>query len=223
MHYLAVLKARTLHFLLGKLRRKNNMHYAAADVKKLREETGATFSDCKDALTEAKSWDEAIKIVEAKSNRKAEKMMSKDRETKEGGIFSYVHHNHSVGVLLELNCSTDFVARSESFRKLASELTLQIAGVPTTRYINFEDVPTGVIEEARKVILEDPSMERVPAAKREEVITNKLRKTLSEQVLMMQPWVKDESVIVGDLVRKVIADTGENIVLRRFSRFALGE
>jgi elongation factor Ts len=199
------------------------MNYVATDVKKLREETGATFSDCKDALTEAKSWDEAIKILEARTNRKAEKMMSKERETKEGGVFSYVHHNHSVGVLLELNCSTDFVARSESFRKLASELALQIAGVSTTRYINFEDVPADVSEQVRKEILQDPSVERVPAARREEVITNKLKKTLSEQVLMMQPWVKDESIIVGDLVRKVIADTGENIVLRRFSRFALGE
>ena len=199
------------------------MDYVATDVKKLREETGATFSDCKDALTEAKSWDDAIKILEARTNRKAEKMMSKERETKEGGVFSYVHHNHSVGVLLELNCSTDFVARSESFRKLASELALQIAGVSTTRYINFEDVPADVIEQARKEILQDPSVERVPAARRGEVITNKLKKTLSEQVLMMQPWVKDESIIVGDLVRKVIADTGENIVLRRFSRFALGE
>jgi elongation factor Ts len=199
------------------------MNYVATDVKKLREETGATFSDCKDALTEAKSWDDAIKILEAKTNRKAEKMMSKERETKEGGVFSYVHHNHSVGVLLELNCSTDFVARSESFRKLASELALQIAGVSTTRYINFEDVPADVIEQARREILQDPSVEHVPAARREEVITNKLKKTLSEQVLMMQPWVKDESIIVGDLVRKVIADTGENIVLRRFSRFAIGE
>jgi len=199
------------------------MNYVATDVKKLREETGATFSDCKDALTEAKSWDEAIKILEARSNRKAEKMMSKERETKEGGIFSYVHHNHSVGVLLELNCSTDFVARSENFRKLASELALQIAGVSTTRYINFEDVPADVIEQASKEILQDPSMQRVPAARREEVITNKLKKTLSEQVLMMQPWVKDEGIVVGDMVRKVIADTGENIVLRRFSRFALGE
>jgi elongation factor Ts len=199
------------------------MNYVATDVKKLREETGATFSDCKDALTEAKSWDDAIKILEAKTNRKAEKMMSKERETKEGGVFSYVHHNHSVGVLLELNCSTDFVARSESFRKLASELALQIAGVSTTRYINFDDVPADVIEQARREILQDPSVEHVPAARREEVITNKLKKTLSEQVLMMQSWVKDESIIVGDLVRKVIADTGENIVLRRFSRFALGE
>ncbi len=199
------------------------MNYVATDVKKLREETGATFSDCKDALTEAKSWDEAIKILEAKSNRKAEKMMLKERQTKEGGIFSYVHHNHSVGVLLELNCTTDFVARSESFRKLASELALQIAGVSTTRYINFDDIPADVIEQARKAILQDPSVERVPAARHEEEITKELKKTLSEQVLMMQPWVKDGSIIVGDLVRKVIADTGENIVIRRFSRFALGE
>ena len=199
------------------------MNYVATDVKKLREETGATFSDCKDALTEAKSWDEAIKILEGKSNRKAEKMMLKERQTKEGGIFSYVHHNHNVGVLLELNCSTDFVARSESFRKLASELALQIAGVSTTRYINFDDIPADVIEQARKAILQDPSVERVPPARHEEEITKELKKTLSEQVLMMQPWVKDGSIIVGDLVRKVIADTGENIVIRRFSRFALGE
>ncbi len=200
------------------------MNYVAADVKKLREETGATFADCKNALAEANSWGEAIQILEARTHHKAEKMMAADRETKQGGIFSYVHHNHNVGVLLELNCSTDFVARSHSFQQLANELALQIAGAhPTPTYINFEDVPVEVVEAARKQILEDPSMERVPAEKREEVVSNKLKKTLGEQVLMMQPWVKDESVIVGDLVRKVIAETGENIVLRRFSRFALAE
>src|SRR5436305_14321770 len=145
------------------------MNYAAADVKKLREETGATFVDCKNALADAKSWDEAIKILDAKRDKKAEKMIVADRETKQGGVFSYVHHNHSVGVLLELNCSTDFVARSEAFRKLASELTLQIAGAhPVPQYINFEDVPTEVITEARKAIDEDSSMARVPAEKREE-------------------------------------------------------
>ncbi|MBV9230222.1 MAG: elongation factor Ts [Chloroflexi bacterium] len=198
------------------------MNYAAADVKKLREETGATFADCKNALTEAKTWDEARKLIEARTDRKAEKMMAAGRETKEGGVFSYVHHNHRVGVLLELNCSTDFVARSESFRQLANELALQIVGV-APKYVNYEDVPTDVIEAARKEILEDPSMARVPEAKREEVINGKLKKAFSEQVLMMQPWVKDDSTTVGDLVRKVIAETGENIVVRRFSRFALGE
>lgn len=198
------------------------MDYTAADVKKLRDETGATFADCKKALTESKDWGEAVKWVESRSSHKAEKMMAAGRETKQGGVFSYVHHNHSLGVLLELNCSTDFVARSSSFRQLASDLAVQIAGV-APRYINFEDVPADVVEAARKDILDDPSMGRVPEARRAEVINNKLKKVLGEQVLMMQPWVKDETIIVGDLVKKVIAETGENIVLRRFSRFALGE
>jgi elongation factor Ts len=198
------------------------MDYTAADVKKLRDETGATFADCKQALTESKDWGEAVKWVESRSSHKAEKMMAAGRETKQGGVFSYVHHNHSLGVLLELNCSTDFVARSSSFRQLASDLAVQIAGV-SPRYINFEDVPADVVEAVRKDILDDPSMGRVPEARRAEVINNKLKKVLGEQVLMMQPWVKDETIIVGDLVKKVIAETGENIVLRRFSRFALGE
>jgi len=198
------------------------MNYAATDVKKLREETGATFADCKNALVEAKSWDEALKLVEARTAKKADKMMAADRETKQGGVFSYIHHNNSLGVLLELNCTTDFVARSEAFRQLASDLALQIAGV-SPKYINYEDVPADVVTEARKAIEEDPSMARVPDAKREEVIGNKLKKTLGEQVLMLQPWVKDDSVVIGDLVKKVIADTGENIVLRRFSRFELGK
>jgi elongation factor Ts len=198
------------------------MIYAAADVKKLRDETGATFADCKNALTDANNWDEAIKIIEARTAKKADKMIAAERETKQGGIFSYVHHNNSLGVLLELNCSTDFVARSEAFRQLASDLALQIAGV-APKYINYEDVPADVVAEARKAIEEDASMARVPEARREEVISNKLKKTLGEQVLMMQPWVKDDAVVIGDLVRKVIADTGENIVLRRFSRFELGK
>jgi len=198
------------------------MEYTATDVKKLREETGATFADCKNALTDAKSWNDAVSYLEARSAKKAEKMISAGRETREGGVFSYVHHNNRVGVLLELNCSTDFVARSESFRNLANELALQIVGI-TPKYISYEDVPADVIVEEQKKIAEDPSLERVPAERREEVINSKLKKALGEHVLMLQPWVKDESVTISDLVRKVIADTGENIVVRRFSRFELGE
>jgi elongation factor Ts len=198
------------------------MDYTAADVKKLREETGATFADCKNALTNAKTWHDAVSYLETRSAKKAEKMVSAGRETREGGIFSYVHHNNRVGVLLELNCSTDFVARSESFRNLANELALQIVGV-APKYIGYEDIPADVLAEEQKRIAEDPSLERVPAERREEVIKGKLKKALGERVLMMQPWVKDESVTVSDLVRKVIADTGENIVVRRFSRFGLGE
>lgn len=198
------------------------MEYTAADVKTLREETGATFADCKTALTQSSTRVEAVKYLEARRDKKAEKMVTAGRETKEGGVFSYVHHNHSVGVLLEMNCSTDFVARSEGFRKLASELTLQIAGV-APKYVNYEDVPAEIMEEARKKITEDPSIERVPEARREEFLNGKLKKEFGSDVLMMQPWVKDESITVGELVRKAIAETGENIVLRRFSRFKLGE
>jgi len=125
------------------------MEYTAADVKKLREETGATFADCKNALTDAKSWNDAVSHLEARSAKKAEKMISAGRETREGGVFSYVHHNNRVGVLLELNCSTDFVARSESFRNLANELALQIVGI-TPKYISYEDVPADVIVEHRR-------------------------------------------------------------------------
>ena len=149
-------------------------------------------------------------------------MAAAGRETKEGGVFAYVHHNHSVGVLLELNCSTDFVARSEGFRKLASELALQIAGLAPT-YVNFEDVPAEVLDEARRQAAEEPSMARVPEARRQEVIDNKVKKAIGGQVLLVQPWIKDESVTIGELVRKVIAETGENIIVRRFSRFKLGE
>ncbi len=198
------------------------MEYTASDVKSLREETGATFADCKNALVQSSTRAEAVKYLEARRDKKAEKMVTAGRETKEGGVFSYVHHNHSVGVLLELNCSTDFVARSEGFHKLASELALQIAGV-APKYVNYEDVPAEIMDEARKKITEDPSIERVPEARREEFLNGKLKKEFGSDVLMMQPWVKDESVTVGELVRKAIAETGENIVLRRFSRFKLGE
>jgi len=192
------------------------MDYAATDVKKLREETGATFADCKSALTQASKWDDAVKYIEARRDKKAEKMVIAGRETKEGGVFSYVHHNNRVGVLVELNCSTDFVSRSESFRGLANDIAIQIVGAAPD-YVSYEEVPAEVIAAARQKLEEES-----PAAQEEE-ITNRLKKHFGERVLLMQPWVKDGSVTIGDLVRKVIASTGENIVVRRFSRFALGE
>jgi elongation factor Ts len=198
------------------------MEYIAADVKKLRDETGATFVDCKKALTESNSWSDAIKYLESRRDKKAEKMVTAGRETKEGGVFSYIHHNNRIGVLIELNCNTDFVARSESFRNLANNLALQIVGV-APKYVNYEDVPAEILEASRQKYAEDPSMARVPEGRKEDVLKGKLNKEFSEQVLMLQPWVKDEAITIGELVRRVIAETGENIVVRRFSRFALGE
>ena len=104
------------------------MEFYAADVKKLREETGATFADCKKALDESKSWNDAVNFLEARRDKKAERWSPLAVKHKEGGVFSYVHHNNRVGVLIELNCNTDFVARSDTFRDLANELAIQIVG-----------------------------------------------------------------------------------------------
>src|SRR5438045_6479119 len=148
-----------------RLRSEQIMDYTAADVNKLREEAGATFADCKNALAGANGWDDAVKYLEKRSGHKAEKMMAADRETKEGGVFSYVHHNHRVGVLLELNCSTDFVALSESFRGLAKDVTQHIAGL-ASKYVNYDGVPAEVVEEGRKRSLGGRSLGRITRDKR---------------------------------------------------------
>jgi elongation factor Ts len=198
------------------------MEATAKDVVKLRELTGAGPLDCKKALMEAKTFEEAIKLLEEKGAKRAEKVKSQERETREGLITSYIHHSGSVGVLLELNCSTDFVARSDDFRTLARELCMQIAGT-SPRYISWSDVPAEVEEALRKEAMEDPQVRKRPADKQEQIVSGKVKKQLSSEVLLEQPWVKDDKITVGKLVDDVIRKTGENIVVRRFTRYGLGE
>ncbi len=198
------------------------MEATAKDVAKLREQTGAGFADCKKALTEAKTFDEAVKILEASGAKRAEKVKSQERETREGLVSAYVHHGGNLGVLLELNCSTDFVARSDEFKNLAKELTMQIAGMAPT-YVSMADVPADVIEQLRREVAEEPEVQKKPQNVRPQIIEGKVKKQLSAQVLLEQPWVKDEKITVGKLVDDVIRKTGENIVVRRFTRYALGE
>lgn len=198
------------------------MEATAKDVAKLREQTGAGFADCKKALGEAKTFDEAVKILEASGAKRAEKLKSQERETREGLVHAYVHHGGNLGVLLELNCSTDFVARSDEFKNLAKELTMQIAGLAPT-YIARADVPEAVVEQLRREAAEEPEVQKKPANVREQIVEGKVKKQLSAQILLEQPWVKDEKITVGKLVDDVIRKTGENIVVRRFTRFALGE
>ncbi|HZC07476.1 MAG TPA: hypothetical protein VE338_17710 [Ktedonobacterales bacterium] len=197
------------------------MDYTAKDVAKLREITGAGFADCKSALTEAKTFDEAIKLIEAKGQKRAEKVKSQDRETHEGLVASYIHHGGNLGVLLELNCSTDFVARSDEFKNLARELALQIAGA-NPKYATLADVPAETLEALRKEYEADPEVQKRPEKVRGQVVEGKIKKQLSSEVLMEQPWVKDDKILVGKLVDDVIHKTGENIVVRRFARFELG-
>src|SRR5271165_4164221 len=143
------------------------MEATAKDVAKLRELTGAGPLDCKKALTEAQTFDEAVKLLEEKGAKRAENVKSQDRETREGLITSYIHHSGSVGVLLEVNCSTDFVARSDDFKVLARELCMQIAGTSPT-YINWSDVPQDIQDELRKETMNDPEVRKRPADKREQ-------------------------------------------------------
>ncbi len=197
------------------------MDFTAKDVAKLREITGAGFADCKAALTDAKTFDEAIKLIEAKGQKRAEKVKSQERETHEGLIASYIHHGGNLGVLLELNCSTDFVARSDEFKTLARELALQIAGA-NPKYATMADVPAEALEALRKEYEADPEVKKRPEKVRATVVEGKIKKHLTTEVLLEQPWVKDDKITVGKLVDDVIHKTGEKIVIRRFARFELG-
>jgi elongation factor Ts len=198
------------------------MDYTTKDVAKLREETGAGFADCKAALTESKTYEAAVKHLEEKGAKRAEKVKNLERETRQGVITSYLHHGGNLGVLLELNCTTDFVARSDEFKTLARELTLQIAGTDP-KYVAFEDVPAETLAALRQAAQDDPEVQKRPADKREQIVEGKVKKQLAAQVLLEQPWVKDEKIKVGTLVDEVIRKTGERIVVRRFTRYALGE
>jgi len=198
------------------------MEFTAADVKRLREATGAGFADCRSALAEARSFDDAVKALEQKGYAQAEKVQEKGRETKQGCVAAYVHHNGTLGVLIELNCTTDFVARNDDFRALARELAMQIAGT-NPRYISFADIPVEVIEAERQALLADPEVQGKPEEIRERIVRGRLDKHFASQVLLEQPWIKDETIKVGDMVKDLIRKTGENIVVRRFARFQLGE
>jgi elongation factor Ts len=198
------------------------MEYTTKDVAKLREMTGAGFADCKNALSEAPSFEQAVKIIAAKGQKRAEKVKAAERETREGGIFSYIHHGNNLGVLLELNCSTDFVARSDEFKTLGRELALQIASM-NPKYVAMADVPEDVAHRLREELMQDPEVQKRPENLRAQIVDGKIKKELAGQVLLEQAWVRDEKVTIGKLVDDVIRKTGENVVVRRYSRYALGE
>ena len=197
------------------------MEYTTKDVAKLREMTGAGFADCKAALTDAKTFEEAIKLIEAKGQKRAEKVKGQDRETSQGVITSYIHHGGNLGVLVEMNCSTDFVARSDEFKNLARELAMQIAGA-NPRYVSQADVPEETLAAMRAEFAEDPEVLKRPEKMRAQIVEGKMKKRLAAESLLDQPWVKDDKITVGKLVDDVIRKTGENIIVRRFARFELG-
>jgi elongation factor Ts len=197
----------------------------ASAVKSLREKTGAGMVDCKNALVEA-SGDEnaAVEVLRKKGMATASKKQG--RVTAEGAVGSYIHMGGKVGVLVEINCESDFVARGEEFQQLVKDVAMHIAAVDP-RYVNRAEVPADVLGKEREILLEqlknDPKNASKPEDVLNKIIEGKLNKFYEDNVLLDQPFVKDPSKTVGDLVTEKISSIKENISIRRFARFKMGE
>jgi elongation factor Ts len=198
--------------------------FSAKDVQELRQRTGAGMMDCKKALEETNGdIDKAVELLRKKGIAKAEKRAG--RTASEGLVASYIHHNGKVGVLVEVNCETDFVARGELFQGLVKSIAEHIAaGVPQPALaITREQVAPEVVERERRIFTEQAQSSGKPANVIQKMIDGRIDKFFKEVALMDQPWIRDESKTIGDLVKEAAAKTGENIVVRRFARFKIGE
>jgi elongation factor Ts len=187
-------------------------------VKDLRQATGAGVMDCRKALeTAGGDFDKAAAILREKAMASAAKKA--DRETREGLIGSYVHMGSKVAALVEVNCESDFVARTEQFQTLVKDLAMQVVAARPT-WARMEDVPAEVIEEQRREALAEAGEK--PAEVQERIVQGKLAKFYEENVLLEQPFIKDDSVKIKDLVMGVAGKLGENIVVSRFARLEVG-
>lgn len=196
---------------------------SAGQVKELRERTGAGMMECKKALEEAKGdMEGAIDILRARGAAKAAKRA--EREASEGAIGTYLHTNGKVGVMVEVNCETDFVARNEAFVQLTRDLAMHIAAMAPVA-VSEADVPAELVERERAVYREQVKNEGKPEAMWDKIVEGKVKKFYKESTLMDQVFVKDPAgkQTVRELVQEAAAKTGENIVVRRFVRYALGE
>jgi elongation factor Ts len=189
------------------------------DIKKLKELTGVGLTDAKGALVEAGGdFDKALEAMRKKGLTKAEK--KGDREAREGVIDSYVHSNR-IGVLVEVNCETDFVARLDGFKAVAHEIALQVAAMSPV-YVTEADIPAEEMERVRAEARERVAAEGKPAEIAEKIVEGQVKKHFADKVLMSQTYIKDEKQTVGDYIKENIAKLGENIVVRRFKRIELG-
>lgn len=190
-------------------------------VKKLREKTGAGMMNCKKALQEtAGNFDEAIKILRQKGLSSADK--KSNRRAIEGIINSYIHTGKKIGVLLELNCETDFVARQESFHELANNLAMQIAAFPEVVYISLEDIPKELFELEKTIELDKEDLKNKPIEIKDKIILGRVEKTLKTLCLLNQQFIRNPNITVEELVKEKISLFGENIKINRFIRYTLG-
>ena len=193
----------------------------ADQVKQLREKTGAGMMECKSALTEAGGDQEkAVDLLRKKGLASAAKRAG--RATSNGVVGSYIHMGGKVGVLVEVNCETDFVARTEDFQTLVKEIALHIAAADP-RYARREDVPADVLEKEKEIYRAQFADSGKPAPVVEKIVDGKLGSYYSQVVLVDQPYVRDPSVTVSQLIAQAAAKTGENITVSRFARFKVGE
>jgi len=189
-------------------------------VKTLRERTGAGVLDCKKALVACDgNIDKAIDVLREKGLAKA--VSKSSREAGDGMVFTYIHAGGKLGVLVELNCETDFVAKTEDFQGLGKEIAIQIAATDPS-FIRPEDVPADVIEHEKGLYRAQLEAEKKPEQVREKIIEGKLGAYYKENCLMQQPYIRDESKTIEELIKAMIAKTGENIVVARFARFKIG-
>ncbi len=194
---------------------------SAKEVSELRSRTGAGMMDCKKALQDTEGdLDKALQLLRQKGIAKAEKRAG--RSAKEGGIGSYVHFNGRVAVLVEVNCETDFVARTDDFQNLTRDLAMHIASAKPLA-VSPEDLPADVVARERAIFEAQVAESGKPEQVRPKIIEGKLKKFYRENALLEQPFVKDDKKTIGDLVTEVSAKVGENIVVRRFVRYELGE
>lgn len=197
------------------------MTISAGMVKELRERTGIGMMECKKALEESGGdIEKAITLLRKKGHARAQKKMA--RQAKEGAIGSYIHLNGKIGVLVEVNCESDFVARNEEFQGLIKNIALHIAAA-NPQYVSSEDVPPEVLEEEKEIIREQFKDSGKPAEIVEKIVQGKLSKFYQETCLLDQPYIKDDKMAVKELVTALIAKVGENIVISRFARFELGK
>ncbi len=197
------------------------MEITAQQVKELREKTGAGMMDCKKALTETGGdFDKAINYLREKGIAKAASKAG--RSTKEGVIASYIHPGDKLGVLVELNCETDFVARTTEFRTLAKDICMQIAAT-NPHAVSREGIEPKVIEEEMAIYRQQALNEGKPEKILDKIVAGKLDKYYAEVCLMEQPFVKDGEKTITDIINDAIAKIGENISVKRFVRFHLGE
>jgi elongation factor Ts len=194
----------------------------AQQVKELREKTGAGMMDCKKALTEnAGDITKSIEWLRQKGITSAEKKSS--RIAAEGMVGSYIHTGSRIGVLVEVNCETDFVARREEFKKLVNDVAMQIAACPNVEYVKVADIPAEIVTREKEIEMGRDDLANKPDNIKEKIVVGRIEKRLKELSLLDQPFIRDQNISIEELLKQAISTLGENIQVRRFERFVLGE